>query len=143
MFAKLLHCRSGLAQTDLSGTLMSLDDSTPENMSKLMALGHKTLHDPVSDSNFITGKLAPIPQAGSNRDALHRYHIAFASFESPNGYFQNLGPADFQISEQMFVPGNMQNPETINATQLLPQPSPKTSQFPQLLQIFFLCKSPT
>jgi len=81
MFAKLLHCRSGLAQTDLSGTLMSLDDSTPENMSKLMALGHKTLHDPVSDSNFIAGKLAAIPQAGSNRDALHRYHIAFASFE--------------------------------------------------------------
>jgi hypothetical protein len=26
---------------------------------------------------------------------------------------------------------------------LVPQPSPKTSQFPQLLQIFFLCKSPT
>ncbi len=58
-----------------------------------------------------------------------------------NGYFQNLGPADFQISEQMFVSGNMQNPETITATQLVPQPSPKTSQFPQLLQIFFLCKS--
>jgi len=32
MFAKLLHCGSGLAQTDSSGTLMSLDDSTPENM---------------------------------------------------------------------------------------------------------------
>jgi hypothetical protein len=87
-------------------------------MSKLMALGHKTLHDPVSDSNFITGKLTAIPQAGSNRDVLHRYHIAFASFESPNGYFQNLGPADVQISEQMFVSGNMQNPETISATQL-------------------------
>ncbi len=78
MFTKLLHCQSGLAKTDLSGTLTSLDDSTPENMSKLMALGHKILHDPVSDSNFITGKLAAIPQAGSNRDALHRYRISFS-----------------------------------------------------------------
>jgi hypothetical protein len=43
---------------------MSHDDSTPENMSKLMALGNKTLHYPLSDSNFITGKLAAIPQAG-------------------------------------------------------------------------------
>jgi hypothetical protein len=34
------------------------------------------------------------------------------------GNFQNLRPADFQISEQMFVSGNMQNPETISATQL-------------------------
>jgi hypothetical protein len=143
MFANLLHCRSGIAQTDLSGTLISLDDSTPKNMSKLMALGHKTFHDLVLDNNFMTSKLAAIPQAGNNWDTLHRYHIAFTSFESPNGYFQNLGLVDFQISEQMFVSGNMQNPETISATQLVPQPSPKTSQFPQLLQIFFLYKSPT
>ncbi len=34
-----------------------------------MALGHKTLHDPVSDSNFITGKLPAIPQARNNWDA--------------------------------------------------------------------------
>jgi hypothetical protein len=40
---------------------MSLDDSTSENMSKLMALGHKTLQDPVSDNNFIISKLAAIP----------------------------------------------------------------------------------
>jgi hypothetical protein len=51
MFANLLHCWSGLSQTNnLSGTLTSLNDSTPENMSKLMALGHKTLHDPVLPS---------------------------------------------------------------------------------------------
>ncbi len=83
-----------------------------------MALGHKTLHDPVLEYNFITGKLAAIPQAGRNQDTHHRYHITFASFESPNEYFQNLGPADFQISEQMFVSGNMQNPEMFRATQL-------------------------
>ncbi|CAM6023053.1 unnamed protein product [Sphagnum balticum] len=58
---------------NLSGTLTSLDDSTPENMSKLMALGHKTLHDPVLEYNFITGKLAAIPQAGSNWDTRHRF----------------------------------------------------------------------
>jgi hypothetical protein len=51
---------------------MSLDDSTPENMSKLMALGNKTLHYPVSDSNFITGKLAAIPQAGMHFTSTHR-----------------------------------------------------------------------
>jgi hypothetical protein len=45
---------------------MSLDDSTPENMSKLMALRHKTLHDPIEDNNFITGKLTAILQARSN-----------------------------------------------------------------------------
>jgi hypothetical protein len=59
MFAKLMHCQFGLAQIDLSGTLMSLDDSTPKNMSQLMALGHKTVHDPDLDNNFITGKLLP------------------------------------------------------------------------------------
>ncbi|CAK9875532.1 unnamed protein product [Sphagnum jensenii] len=48
---------------NLSGTLTSLDDSTPENMSKLMALGHKTLHDPVF----------AIPEAGSNWDTRHRF----------------------------------------------------------------------
>ncbi|CAK9225186.1 unnamed protein product [Sphagnum jensenii] len=58
---------------NLSGTLTSLDDSTPENMSKLMALGHKTLHDPVLECNFITGKLTVIPQAGSNLDTHHRF----------------------------------------------------------------------
>jgi hypothetical protein len=113
---------------------MSLDDSTPENMSKLMALRHKTLHDPIEDNNFITGKLTAILQARSNQYILHKYHIAFASFESPNGYFQ--------IFEQMFVSNNMKNLETISATQLVPQPNPKTSQLPQLLQIFFLYKSP-
>jgi hypothetical protein len=92
----------------LSGTLTSLDDSTPENMSKLMALGHKTLHDPVLECNFITGKLVAIPEAGSNRNACHRYHIAFVSFESPNGYFQNLGSAIFTSLSKCFS-GNMQN----------------------------------
>jgi hypothetical protein len=82
---------------------MSLDDSTPENMSKLMALRHKTLHDPIEDNNFITGKLTAILQARSNQYILHKYHIAFACFESPNGYIQNLGPSNFQIFEQMFV----------------------------------------
>jgi len=66
MFANLLHCGSGLAHTDLLATLMSLDDSTPENMSKLMALRHKTFHDPIENNNFITGKLTAILQARSN-----------------------------------------------------------------------------
>jgi hypothetical protein len=79
---------------------MSLDDSTPENM----PLDIKTLHDPVSDSNFITGKLTAIPQAGSNRDALHRYHIAFDSFKSTKlGIFKILDQLIFKsLSECLF-----------------------------------------
>ncbi len=77
MFANLLHCQSGLAHTDLSGTFMSLDGSTPKTMSKLMALGNKTLHDPVSNNNFITGKLVAILQVGSNWDISQVPHCIY------------------------------------------------------------------
>ncbi|KAH9566754.1 hypothetical protein CY35_04G145400 [Sphagnum magellanicum] len=61
-------------QTDaLSGTLAELDNATPQNLANLKALGLSLLDDPVSDRNFLTGKITPIPNAGTNRDALHRF----------------------------------------------------------------------
>jgi hypothetical protein len=61
-------------QTDaLSGTLAELDNATLQNLEDLKALGRKLLNDPVSERNFLTGKITPIPNAGSNRDALHRF----------------------------------------------------------------------
>jgi hypothetical protein len=46
-------------------------------MSKLMALGNKTLHDPVSNNNFITGKLVAILQVGSNWDISQVPHCIY------------------------------------------------------------------
>jgi len=61
-------------QTDaLSGTLTQLDNATPKNLEDLQAFGEKLLNCRVSDRNFLTGKITPIPGAGTNRDALHRY----------------------------------------------------------------------
>jgi patatin-like phospholipase/acyl hydrolase len=61
-------------QTDaLSGTLTQLDNATPKNLEDLQAFGEKLLNCRVSDRNFLTGKITPIPGAGTNRDALHRF----------------------------------------------------------------------
>jgi patatin-like phospholipase/acyl hydrolase len=61
-------------QTDaLSGTLAELDNATPQNLARLKALGLSLLNAPVSERNFLTGKITPIPNAGTNRDALHRF----------------------------------------------------------------------
>jgi patatin-like phospholipase/acyl hydrolase len=61
-------------QTDaLSGTLAELDNATPQNLAKLQALADSLLDARVSERNFLTGKITPIPKAGSNRDALHRF----------------------------------------------------------------------
>ncbi|CAK9875539.1 unnamed protein product [Sphagnum jensenii] len=61
-------------QTDnLSGSVSSLDNSAPENLQKLITVAKQILDDPVSDRNFVTGKLTAIPNAGTNRDALDRF----------------------------------------------------------------------
>jgi hypothetical protein len=41
-------------------------------MQKLITVAKQLLDDPVSDRNFVTGKLTAIPNAGTNRDALDR-----------------------------------------------------------------------
>ncbi|CAK9272549.1 unnamed protein product [Sphagnum jensenii] len=58
---------------DLCGTLAELDNATPQNLKDLKTLGCKLLDEPVSERNFLTGKITPIPNAGCNRDALHRF----------------------------------------------------------------------
>jgi hypothetical protein len=57
----------------LSGTVAELDNATPQNLKNLKKLGLSLLNDPVSDRNVLTGKITPIPNAETNRDALHRY----------------------------------------------------------------------
>jgi len=61
-----------LPQTDsISGNLPSVDDSG--NLWKLIATANLLLDQPVSDRDFKTGKLVPIPDGGTNREALYRY----------------------------------------------------------------------
>jgi hypothetical protein len=61
-----------LPQTDsISGNLPSVDDSA--NLWKLIATANLLLDQPVSDRDFKTGKLVPIPDGGTNREALYRY----------------------------------------------------------------------
>jgi hypothetical protein len=42
-------------------------------LQKLITVAKQILDDPVSDRNFVTGKLTAIPNAGTNRDALDRF----------------------------------------------------------------------
>ncbi|CAK9205454.1 unnamed protein product [Sphagnum troendelagicum] len=59
-------------QTDsISGNLPSVDDSG--NLWKLIATANLLLDQPVSDRDFKTGKLVPIPDGGTNREALYRF----------------------------------------------------------------------
>jgi predicted acylesterase/phospholipase RssA len=87
-------------QTDsISGNLPSVDDSA--NLWKLIATANLLLDQPVSDRDFKTGKLVPIPDGGTNREALYRYssstvnilctmnHIAVSFFcEASNKSYQ-------------------------------------------------------
>lgn len=88
-----------LPQTDsISGNLPSVDDSG--NLWKLIATANLLLDQPVSDRDFKTGKLVPIPDGGTNREALYRYisstvilcimnHIAVSFFcEASNKSYQ-------------------------------------------------------
>jgi hypothetical protein len=96
-------------QTDaLSGTLAELDNATLQNLEDLKALGRKLLNDPVSERNFLTGKITPIPNAGSNRDALHRYcmykGLGFTIQQHPFSSILYLS-SGFRVSfKQLYIP---------------------------------------
>jgi hypothetical protein len=58
-------------QTDsLEGSSVALDDSSPENLENLVETAKELLEDPVSDRDFETGELVPIPGGPTNRQAL-------------------------------------------------------------------------
>lgn len=58
-------------QTDsLEGSSVALDDSSPENLENLVETAKDLLEEQVSDRDFETGELVPIPDGPTNRQAL-------------------------------------------------------------------------
>ncbi|KAI3437371.1 Patatin [Psidium guajava] len=58
---------------NLKGTLSSVDTSTKENLEGLVKVGENLLKKPVSRVNLDTGRYEPIPNAGTNEEALKRF----------------------------------------------------------------------
>ncbi|KAG6674691.1 patatin-like protein 2 [Carya illinoinensis] len=54
----------------LTGTAASVDDSTKENLNKLVEIGEKLLKKPVSRVNLQTGYSEPVKNCGTNEEAL-------------------------------------------------------------------------
>jgi hypothetical protein len=54
----------------LTGSTASMDDSSKENMQKLVQIGNELLKKPVSRVNIETGLFEEIPGAGTNADML-------------------------------------------------------------------------
>ncbi|KAF8012422.1 hypothetical protein BT93_I0546 [Corymbia citriodora subsp. variegata] len=57
----------------LKGTLSSVDTSTEENLQGLVKVGENLLKKPVSRLDLDTGLYDPIPNAGTNEEALKRF----------------------------------------------------------------------
>ncbi|XP_019149982.1 PREDICTED: patatin-like protein 2 [Ipomoea nil] len=61
-----------IQEDDLQGPTASVDVTTKENLDALEEVGNKLLSKPVMKLNLLTGKNEPVPEAGTNRDALNR-----------------------------------------------------------------------
>jgi hypothetical protein len=57
----------------LTGTVASVDVSTKQNLDKLVFIGERLLKKPVSRVNMETGLSEPIPNGGTNEEALKKY----------------------------------------------------------------------
>ncbi|KAL0302806.1 UNVERIFIED_CONTAM: Patatin-like protein 2 [Sesamum angustifolium] len=57
----------------LCGIESSVDVATRENLDRLVTIGERLLKGPVSRVNFSTGLTEPIPNGGTNEDAITRY----------------------------------------------------------------------
>ncbi|KAI7735255.1 hypothetical protein M8C21_030829 [Ambrosia artemisiifolia] len=58
---------------DLTGDLASVDVATKENLDGLVEVGKALLDKPVSRVNTDTGVVEPVPDGGTNREALKRF----------------------------------------------------------------------
>lgn len=56
----------------LRGTAATVDVATKENMAELVRIGERTLARTVSRVDLETGKPVPVPEEGTNADALTR-----------------------------------------------------------------------
>ncbi|XP_019149986.1 PREDICTED: patatin-like protein 2 [Ipomoea nil] len=61
-----------IQEDDLKGSTASVDVTTKENLDALEEVGKNLLSKPVMKLNLLTGKNEPVPQAGTNQDALKR-----------------------------------------------------------------------
>ncbi|KAJ4813485.1 Patatin [Rhynchospora pubera] len=57
----------------LTGSTTSIDDSSMENMRKLIQIGSDLLNEPVSRVNLETGTFEPISEGGTNADMLTKF----------------------------------------------------------------------
>lgn len=64
-----------LQDDTLKGVSASVDVATTENLANLVTIGKALLKKPVSRINFDTGRYQPIPNGGTNEEALIRYLI--------------------------------------------------------------------
>ncbi|XP_058228440.1 patatin-like protein 3 [Rhododendron vialii] len=73
---QVLRCQENylrIQDDTLSGTLSSVDVSTAKNLDNLVEVGEKLLKKPVSRVNINTGRNEPIPNGGTNEDALKMF----------------------------------------------------------------------
>ncbi|XP_078156824.1 patatin-like protein 2 [Carex rostrata] len=71
-----LHCEENyLRITDdcLEGTAASMDNSSNENLQKLVQIGNELLKKPVSRVNLETGNIEPVVNGGTNEEELTRF----------------------------------------------------------------------
>ncbi|XP_019149984.1 PREDICTED: patatin-like protein 2 [Ipomoea nil] len=61
-----------IQEDDLKGPIASVDVTTKENLGALEKAGNNLLLKPVMKLNLLTGKNEPVPEAGTNQDALNR-----------------------------------------------------------------------
>jgi hypothetical protein len=57
----------------LEGTAASMDNSSTENLEKLIQIGNDLLKTPVSRVNLENGKNEPVRDSGTNEDELVRF----------------------------------------------------------------------
>nr|GLL40486.1 patatin-like protein 2 [Ipomoea trifida] len=69
---KVGHNYLRIQEDDLQGSTTSVDVTTKENLDALEDVGNKLLLKTVTKLNLLTGKNEPVPEAGTNQDALKR-----------------------------------------------------------------------
>ncbi|TMW93654.1 hypothetical protein EJD97_011345 [Solanum chilense] len=62
-----------IQEDELIGTEASVDVATKENLERLVEIGENLLKKPLSRVNLETGLSEPIPEGGTNEEALKRY----------------------------------------------------------------------
>jgi hypothetical protein len=108
---------------NLKGRVAGVDETSPESLHRLINFAKDLLDEPVSGRNFQTGKLASIENAGTNREALHR----FAEWLSAERK-ERLAALAAAIPTEEPAAGNGASAEEAPAAEAAPEKAPKTEQ---------------